>query len=122
MVALWNDFRLAARSLRKSPGFTVLAVLVLTAGIGATSIIFSLIDTTLLRPLPYRDPAQLVMLWEHSPDGARSRVSPLNFLDWSEQSHVFDSMAGIIPISRVLTNASGSADRIPAHIVTSAFF
>src|SRR5215471_2916925 len=122
MVAIWNDVRLAARSLRKATGFTSLAALVLAVGIGATSITFSLIDATLLRPLPYRDPAQLVMLWEHAPDAARSRVSPLNFLDWSEQSHVFDSMAGVVAISRVLTNASGAAQRIPAHIVTSAFF
>jgi putative ABC transport system permease protein len=122
MVAVWNDFRLAVRSLRNAAGFTVLAVLVLTVGIGATSIIFSLIDATLLRPLPYRDPAQLVMLWEHPPGGARNRVSPLNFLDWSEQSHVFESMAGVVAISRVLTNPSGAADRIPAHIVTPAFF
>jgi hypothetical protein len=60
MVAIWNDVRLAARSLRKAAGFTSLAVLVLAVGIGATSIIFSLIDATFLRPLPYRDP-QLVM-------------------------------------------------------------
>jgi putative ABC transport system permease protein len=122
MVAIWNDVRLAARSLWKATGFTSLAALVLAVGIGATSITFSLIDATLLRPLPYRDPAQLVMLWERSPDDARSRVSPLNFLDWSEQSHVFDSMAGVVAISRVLTNASGAAERIPADIVTASFF
>src|SRR5262249_7545895 len=113
---------LAARSLRKAAGFTSLAALVLAVGIGATSITFSLIDATMLRPLPYRDPARLVMLWEHSPGDTRSRVSPLNFLDWSEQSHVFDSMAGVVPISRVLTSASGAAERVPGHIVTSSFF
>jgi putative ABC transport system permease protein len=118
----WNDVRVAARSLRKAASFTSLAVLVLTVGIGATSIIFSLIDATLLRPLPYRDPAQLLMLWERPPGAGRNRVSPLNFLDWSEQSTVFESMAGVVPISRVLTNASGVAERIPGHIVTSAFF
>ncbi len=122
MVAIWNEVCLAARSLRNATGFTSLAALVLAVGIGATTITFSLIDATLLRPLPYRDPAQLVMLWERSPADARSRVSPLNFLDWSEQSHVFDSMAGVVPISRVLTNASGAAERVPGHIVTSAFF
>src|ERR687887_1372295 len=122
MVTAWNDVRLAARSLRKAAGFTSLAVLVLTVGISATGIIFSLIDATLLRPLPYRDPTQLVMLWEHPPGYACDRVSPLNFLDWSEQSHVFESMAGVVPITRVLTSASGAAERIPGHIVTSAFF
>jgi MacB-like periplasmic core domain len=122
MVTVWHDVSLAARSLRKAAGFTSLAALVLAVGIGATSITFSLIDATLLRPLPYRDPEQLVMLWERSPGDARSRVSPLNFLDWSEQSHVFESMAGVVPIGRVLTNASGAAERIPGHIVTSSFF
>src|SRR5262249_5279795 len=122
MVTIWNDVRLAARSLQKAAGFTSLATLVLAVGIGATSITFSLIDATLLRPLPYRDPAQLVMVWERDPGDMRSRVSPLNFLDWSEQSHVFDSMAGVVPISRVLTSGSGAAERIPAHIVTSSFF
>jgi putative ABC transport system permease protein len=117
-----TDIRLAARSLRKAAGFTCLAVLILAVGIGATSIIFSLIDATMLRPLPYRNPAQLVALWEHPPGYARERVSPLNFLDWSEQSRAFESMAGVVPISRVLTTASGAAERIPAHIVTSAFF
>lgn len=122
MVTVWTDVRLAARALRKDAGFTSMAALVLAVGIGATSITFSLIDATLLRPLPYRDPSRLVMVWEHSPADARSRVSPLNFLDWSEQSHVFESMAGVVPISRVLTNPSGAATRIPAQIVTSSFF
>src|SRR5262252_5505411 len=122
MLIVWNDVRVAARALRKAASFTSLAVLVLAVGIGATSITFSLIDAALLRPLPYRDPAQLVMLWERSPGDTRSRVSPLNFLDWSEQSHVFESMAGVVPISRVLTNASSAAERIPGHIVTSSFF
>jgi putative ABC transport system permease protein len=122
MVTAWTDIRLAARSLRKSAGFTSMAAVVLAVGIGATSITFSLIDATLLRPLPYRDPAQLVMLWEHSPGDTRSRVSPLNFLDWAEQSHVFASMAGVVPISRVLTNPQGGAERVPGHIVTSSFF
>src|SRR5438093_3677949 len=122
MVTVWHDVRLAARSLRKAAGFTSLAALVLAAGIGATSITFSLIDATLLRPLTYRDPEQLVMLWERSPGDARSRVSPHNFLDWSEQSHVFESLAGVVPIGRVLTNASGAAERFRGHTVTSSFF
>ena len=114
--------RFAWRALRKSAGFTVLAILVLAIGVGATSAIFSLIDNTLIRPLPFANPERLVMLWERPPNYARNRVSPLNFLDWSEQSHVFDSMAAVTSANRVLTSGTGAAERVPAQSVTAAFF
>src|SRR5438552_16074535 len=122
MPTLWDDVRFAARSLRKSASFTSLAVIVLAVGIGATSAIFSLIDSTLLLPLPFADPARLVMLWEHPPGYARNRVSPLNFLDWSEQNHVFESMAAVVSANRVLTGATGAAERVLAQSVTTSFF
>src|SRR6266576_6706104 len=122
MATFWSDVRFAARSLRKAPAFTSLAILVLAVGIGTTSAIFSLIDTTLIRPLPYADPDRLVMLWEHPPGYARNRVSPLNFLDWSEQNRAFASMAAVAGGGRTLTSASGVAERIPGQSVTTAFF
>src|SRR6266487_1111318 len=122
MATFWSDVRFAARSLRKAPAFTSLAILVLAAGIGTTSAIFSLIDTTLIRPLPFADPDRLVMLWEHPPSYARNRVAPLNFLDWSEQNHVFASMAAIAGGGRVLTGTTGTAERLAGQSVTTAFF
>src|SRR5438093_6092040 len=122
MTTLWPDVRFAARSLRKSAGFTSLAIMVLAAGIGATSAIFSLIDSTLIRRLPFAYPDRLVVLWEHPPGYARNRVSPLNFLDWSEQNHVFESMAAVVGASRVLTGTTGAAERVPGQSVTPAFF
>ena len=119
---LFMDLRYAVRSLGKAPGFSALAVLVLAVGIGATSAIFSLIDGTLIRPLPFADPDRLLMLWEHPPGYARNRVSPLNFFDWSEQNHTFTSMAAISGGGRTLTSISGVAERVPGQSVTTAFF
>lgn len=88
-MSIWRDLRYAARSLRRAPGFSVVAVVVLTVGIGANSAMFSLVDAALLRPLPFTQPDRLVMLWERAPRFAHNRVSPLNFLDWSEQQQAF---------------------------------
>ena len=119
---LLADVRYAIRSLWKARGFSLLATLVLALGIGATGAIFSLIDGTLIRPLPFADPSRLVMLWEHPPNYARNRVSPLNFQDWFEQSHAFSAMAAVAGGGRTLTNAEGAAERVPGQSVTTAFF
>ncbi len=117
-----SDLRFALRSLRQAPGLNALAVVVLAVGIGATSAIFNLVDGTLIRPLPFAEPDRLVMLWEHPPGYARNRVSPLNFLDWSRQNHVFTSMAAVGDGGRTLTTAGGAAERIPGQSVTPGFF
>jgi putative ABC transport system permease protein len=122
MSILASELRYAVRSLRKAPGFSTLAILVLAVGIGATSAIFSLIDSILIRPLPFADPDRLVTLWERPPGYARNRVSPLNFLDWSEQNHAFASIAAVAGGGRTLTSAAGVAERIPGQSVTTAFF
>ena len=122
MSAFWQDVRYAARALRAAPGFTAVAAIVLALGIGANSAIFSLADAALVRPLPFDRPDSLTMLWERAPRYAHNRVSPLNFLDWSEQNRVFSAMAAISGGGRTLTGMGGTAERIPGQAVTAAFF
>ena len=93
--AVAGELRLAARRLRRSPGFTAAAVLTLALGIGANTALFSLADAALLRPLPYPAADRLMMLWERQPGvgKARERVSAANFLDWRQGTGAFDGMA-----------------------------
>src|SRR6201986_4648508 len=89
LEVLLKDVRFGARTLLKSRGFTLVAVLTLAIGIGANTAIFSVVNAVLLRPLPYRAPARLVTVLH---DGG-SPVAPANFLDWREQSRSFESIA-----------------------------
>jgi putative ABC transport system permease protein len=115
------DFRFALRNLRRTPGFAAVVVAVLAIGIGANSAIFSLVDSVLLRPLPFAHPGELVMLWEHPPGYAHNSVSPLTFADWSEQNKVFSSMAAVSGTSATLRTAAGP-ERIPGQSVSVSFF
>src|SRR4051812_34380698 len=121
-MSIWRDFRYAMRSLRRAPGFTAVAVAVLAIGIGANGAMVSLVDAALVRPLPFSQPDRLAMLWERSPRFPHNRVSPLNFLDWSEQQQAFASIAAVAGGSRTLTGAGGEAERIPGQAVTWQFF
>jgi len=93
MSALWQDVRYGMRMLAKNPGFTAVAVLTLALGIGANTAIFSVVNAVLLRPLPYKDPDRLVMVFETEPQLSRAPVTPPDYFDWTEQNQVFESMA-----------------------------
>ncbi|PWU13718.1 MAG: hypothetical protein C5B50_18750 [Verrucomicrobia bacterium] len=84
----WRNFRFACRQLAKSPGFTLMAVLMLALGIGATTAIFSVVYATLFEPLPYPKPQQLVMVWSQFKH-MRNSVSPGDFLEWKRRCHSF---------------------------------
>ena len=122
MATLWQDLRHACRALRRAPAFTTLAVLVLALGMGTASAMFSLVDAVLIRELPFPRPARLMMLWEAPPGGTRNRVSPLNFVDWSEQNRSFATIAAVAGGGRTLALPDGSTERIPGQAVTSQFF
>jgi putative ABC transport system permease protein len=87
-----QDLRYAVRNLLKSPGFTAVAAITLTIGIGANSAVFSIIDTVLLRPLPYRSPGQLVRLYETEAAPGRYPFAGPDFVDWKAQNKTFQDM------------------------------
>jgi len=90
---LAQDVRYSLRILRKSPGFTTVAMLTLALGIGANTAIFSLVNGVLLRPLPYRNPDRLTMVWEKSRDGSPENVGYATYLDWKAQNKSFEQLA-----------------------------
>ena len=86
MTNLLQDLRYGIRMLRKSRGFTIIAVIALALGIGANSAIFSVVNSVLLRPLPFESPERLVEVWENRPVQGRgiNVVSPAEFIAWRE--------------------------------------
>jgi putative ABC transport system permease protein len=124
MTAFWTDFRqdvsYALRGLRRAPSFTAVAVLTLALGIGANTAIFSVINTALLRPLPYPDGDRLVFVWNVR-EGKPEPLGPGRMRDFKTQSMSFSGFAGISHISYTLTG-SGDAERISGSSVSSAFF
>src|ERR1041385_409882 len=88
MHLLWRDRRYGARLLWKAPGFTAVALLALALGMGATTAIFSVVDAVLLKPLPFRDPGRVLVIWERNPAINKFKlfVEPVNFLPWQKQS------------------------------------
>lgn len=109
MSSFASDVRYAARALRKSPGFTLVAVLTLAIGIGANTAIFSFLDGILLKPLPYDNADRIVRVLEKPPRGERNGISTLNYLDWQKDNTVFDFMAAQAGGGVTLTGGSEPA-------------
>ena len=86
------DLRYGVRLLGRSPGWTAVALLSLTLGIGANLLIFSIVDAVLLRPFPYRDPSRLVFVWGTKDDSIRRGVSGLDLADWRARSRSFEAL------------------------------
>src|ERR1039458_3260443 len=114
--------RYAIRTLRRSPGFTIIALLTLALGIGANTAIFSFVNGVLLKPLPYRDPHGIVMVWEKPPGGDRNGISTLNFLDWKNRNTVFEHMAAIDFGGSVTLTGSGQPEQIQGVRVSASYF
>jgi predicted permease len=124
LADLLRDFRYAARSLLRTPGFTLVAVAVLALGIGATSAIFSLVSAVWLKPLPFADEERLVSLWvDLSSIGgpARLQATPSNYDLWRQRAQSFEEMAPVVPSSMNLTGA-GEPERLAAVRTTPNLF
>jgi predicted permease len=117
-----NDLRYAFRALRANPGFTLVAVLTLALGIGANTTIFSVVNGVLLQPLPYHAPERLFQLFE-SRNGGRGNVSPPDYVDWRDQSDVFDGLATLNASSSfAVSSGTGPAEQVNGAQVTANFF
>ena len=123
MTGLIQDIRYALRQLRRSPGFAAVAILTLALGIGANTAIFSVVNAVLLKPLPYKDPERLVMLWEQNPHRGwfENIVSGANFIDWKKQNHTFEDIAAFESNSFNLTGG-GPPEEVAGERITSNLF
>ena len=120
---LWQDLRYALRMIRRSPGFTAVAVLALGIGIGANTAIFSVVDAVLLRPLPFPQPGRLVMAWENKPAlGIRKNVVSFpNYQDWRDQNRVFESISPLKSTAVTLTGDQEAA-MFEGAVVSASLF
>jgi putative ABC transport system permease protein len=123
METLIKDIRYGVRGLLKRPGFTAIALITLALGIGANTAIFSVVNAVLLRPLPFRDPDQLVIVWEDATFAGfpRNTPAPANYVDWKTQNQSFVDMAASHETSFNLTG-DGEPERVSAYSVSSNFF
>ena len=122
---LRQDTRYAVRTLRRSPGFTSVAVLTLALGIGANTVMFGIVDATMLRRLPFPEPDRLVMLWQASAEDRSSFniVSMPNYRDWLERSTSFASLALLDSAGRGYSVAGhGEPERVAGIRVTASVF
>ncbi|HXM45753.1 MAG TPA: ABC transporter permease [Bryobacteraceae bacterium] len=122
MPTLLKDLRYSLRTLRNMPGFTVVALLVLALGIGANTAIFSVVNSVVLRPLPYPDADRLALIWETDLKDGIKREGPSspNFLDWKEQSQSFEDMA-LLEVGTGTVTGEGEPEQVVGLRVTTNF-
>lgn len=124
MNTLWQDLRYGARMLMKSPAVTLVAIIALTLGIGANTALFSVVNSVLLRSLPYAEGEKLAIVWEHRKSGTGNPQNVINlgnFYDWKDQNSVFVDMAAFFDRNLNLTS-DGEPEEIPGQIVTTNLF
>jgi len=122
LETLLQDIRYGVRTLRKSPGFALVAVLTLALGIGANTAIFSVINAVLLKPLPFQEPDRLVQLWETEPAPGNFPLTGPDYLDWQEQNHTLESSALYSWPRSFNASSSGEAQPVTAITTQANFF
>jgi len=118
---VWQDLRFAIRQLRRSPGFTLTAILMLALGTGASVAIFAFVDAALIKPLPYADPTRLVDVNERAKMFPRSNLSYQDYLDWKKMNKVFSAMEVYTGMGYLLSTPAG-AEPTPGARVSAGFF
>jgi len=124
LETLWQDLRYGARQLRKNPGFTAVAVLTLALGIGANTAMFSFVNAILLRPLPYRDPGRLVMVFEnHLTNGTfKVPIGAVVLEEWRQQSTVFDGLGAVRPYGTFALTGKGPPETLNGSLLSANIF
>ena len=122
MLTLLRDMHYSLRTLRRMPGFTIVALLVLALGIGANTAIFSVVNSVVLRPLPYPASDRLALIWETDLKDGIKREGPSgpNFLDWKEQSQSFEEMA-LLEVGTGTLTGDGEPEQVTGLRVTTNF-
>jgi predicted permease len=121
MEMFWRDMKFAVRTLRRSPGFTIVAILTLALGIGANTAIFSVVNGVVLAALPYHQPDQLVLVWARNPAGRFISPSYPDVKDWQEGSHSFQAIAALTGHAYDLTHP-GTPEHLAGWEISSGFF
>ena len=119
--ALWTDLRYAVRRLLREPAFTAVAVLTLAVGLGATTAIFSAVDTILLQPLPYPDADRVVSVWDTDPEAPRLPTTFGTFRELEERSRSFDALAALKPWQPTLSGVETPV-RLDGQRVSAGYF
>jgi hypothetical protein len=118
-----QDLRYAARTLRRSPGFTAVALLTLALAIGATTAVFSVVNAVLLNPLPFKNANRLVWAWGRFPGGTRASISPPDFRDFRAQNTTFEHFGAFSPFSSAQNwRLEDHAEQLQGVMVTAGFF
>jgi len=121
LETLLQDLRFASRQLRRSPGFSVTAVVMLALGMAASVAIFAFVDAALIKPLPYPQPTRLVDATETVAAFGRANLSYMDYVDWKRENTVFTSLAGYTGTGAVVATDKG-AEMVPGMRVTDNFF
>src|SRR5438445_601960 len=121
MNGMFQDFRYAVRQLRKSHGFTAVAVITLALGIGANTAIFSVVNGVLLRPLSFPDSDRLMLIFETTPEFSQNSVAYLNYLDWRKENRSFTDMGTFRSDDFNFTGA-GEPEHLKGEYVSASLF